>query len=541
MVNKKNKVLPADGLTGLKENLQADSLSGFLVFLLALPLSLGIAKASDFPPIMGLITAMIGGIVVSLMAGSRLSIKGPAAGLIVIVAGSVAELGGGNNELGWHLALGAVVVAGFFQVLFGVFKFGKLADFFPLAAVEGMLAAIGIIILSKQLHVLLGINPINELTGKPLVYPIELIKEIPHSFINFNVSSTIIGLVSLIIILGMPMIKHPWVKKIPAPLIVLVITIPMAIMIGLKESNPTGFVHFDKNLSDILAINVSFAGFSQTATFIKYVLMFAIVGSLEALLTIKAIDVMDPFKRKSDYNKDLIAIGAGNIFAGVLGGLPMISEVARSSANVNYGGKTRWANFFHGIAILLFLVFDTLFTDLIPTSALAAMLIGVGVKLAHPRVFKHIFYIGVDQLIIFIVTIIVTLLTDLLVGIGMGILTKLIIHLIYGLHPKSIFKANIKIQQQDENTYLVKIKYSAVFSNYIGLIEKLNSIPKGKKIIVDFKQANLIDHTVFQGIYFVGENYKLEGGEFQTIGLERFHPMSQHPMASRHKRIKVNT
>jgi MFS superfamily sulfate permease-like transporter len=118
----------------------------------------------------------------------------------------------------------------------------------------------------------------------------------------------------------------------------------------------------------------------------------------------------------------------------------------------------------------------------------------------------------------------------------MGILTKLIIHLIHGLHPKSIFKANIKIQQQDENTYLVKIKYSAVFSNYIGLIEKLNSITKCKKIIMDFKQANLIDHTVFQGIYFVGENYKMEGGEFQTIGLERFHPMSQHPMASRHKK-----
>ncbi|NDC29667.1 MAG: hypothetical protein EBZ58_01755, partial [Bacteroidetes bacterium] len=413
MVDNKNKVVPTDGLTGLKENLQADSLSGFLVFLLALPLSLGIAKASEFPPIMGLITAMIGGILVSLIAGSRLTIKGPAAGLIVIVAGSVAELGGGNNELGWHLALGAVVLAGVFQVLFGVFKFGKLADFFPLAAVEGMLAAIGIIILSKQLHVLLGINPVNELTGKPLVEPLELIKLLPHSFINFNASSTIIGVVSLIIIFGMPMIKHPLVKKIPAPLIVLVVTIPLAIMIGLKESNPKGFVHFDKGLFDILAINVSFAGFSQTATFIKYVVMFALVGSLEALLTVKAIDIMDPFKRKSDYNKDLIAIGAGNIFAGVLGGLPMISEVARSSANVNYGGKTRWANFFHGVAILLFLIFATVFSDLIPTSALAAMLIGVGVKLAHPRVFKHMFHIGVEQLIIFIVTIIVTLSTDI--------------------------------------------------------------------------------------------------------------------------------
>jgi MFS superfamily sulfate permease-like transporter len=182
------------------------------------------------------------------------------------------------------------------------------------------------------------------------------------------------------------------------------------------------------------------------------------------------------------------------------------------------------------------LIFDTLFTDLIPTSALAAMLVGVGLKLAHPKVFKHVYHIGVDQFFIFIVTIVIALSTDLLAGIGVGILTTIIIHLIYGLNPKSIFKANIKIQQQDENTYLVKIKYSAVFSNYIGLIEKFNSIPKGKKIIVDFKQANLIDHTAFQGIYLIGENYKLEGGEFITIGLERFHPMSQHPMASRHKK-----
>ncbi|MCX6186588.1 MAG: SulP family inorganic anion transporter [Bacteroidetes bacterium] len=537
MINKRKIVAPADGLVGLKENIQADSLSGFLVFLLALPLSLGIAKASEFPPIMGLITAMIGGLIVALISGSRLTIKGPAAGLIVIVAGSVSELGGGNNELGWHLALGAVVVAGIFQVLFGVFKFGKLADFFPLAAVEGMLAAIGIIILSKQIHVLLGINPVNEVTGKPLVEPLELIELLPHSFVNFNSGSTIIGIVSLIIIFGMPIIKHPLIKKIPAPLIVLLVTVPLAIIIGLKDSNPKGFVHFDKGLFDIFTINVSFAGLSQTAVFIKYVVMFALVGSLEALLTIKAIDVMDPYKRKSNYNQDLMAIGVGNIIAGVLGGLPMISEVARSSANVNYGGKTRFANFFHGIAILIFLIFATIFSDLIPTSALAAMLIGVGAKLTHPRVFKHMFHIGVEQLTIFIVTIIVTLSTDLLVGIGVGILTKIVIHFIYGLYPKSVFKSNVKIQQQDENTYLVKIKYSAVFSNYIGLIEKLSSIPKGKIIIVDFKQVNLIDHTSFQGLYFIGENYKLDGGEFQTIGLDRFKPMSQHPMASRHKRL----
>ena len=153
------KYIPADGLAGLKENFKADAISGFIVFLLALPLSLGIAKASDFPPIMGLITAIIGGIVVSFFMGSRLTIKGPAAGLIVIVAGAVAEFGQGNNELGWKLALGAMVVAGVIQILFGVLKLGKLADFFPLSAIHGMLAAIGIIIIAKQIPVLLNDNP----------------------------------------------------------------------------------------------------------------------------------------------------------------------------------------------------------------------------------------------------------------------------------------------------------------------------------------------------------------------------------------------
>ena len=155
----KNEI-PSEGLRGLKENFSSDTLSGFLVFLLALPLSLGIASASDFPPIYGLITAMIGGMIVSFIAGSPLTIKGPAAGLIVIVAGSVAELGHGDSELGWHLALGAIVVAGLIQVVFGILKLGSLSDFFPLSAVHGMLAAIGVIIISKQLHILVGMNPL---------------------------------------------------------------------------------------------------------------------------------------------------------------------------------------------------------------------------------------------------------------------------------------------------------------------------------------------------------------------------------------------
>ena len=180
MNSKIKKYIPADGLAGLKENFKTDAISGFIVFLLALPLSLGIAKASEFPPIMGLITAIIGGIVVSFFMGSRLTIKGPAAGLIVIVAGAVAEFGQGDNNLGWKLALGAMVVAGIIQILFGIFKLGKLADFFPLSTIHGMLAAIGIIIIAKQIPVLLNDNPA---LAKGMG-PIELLVNIPKFILN---------------------------------------------------------------------------------------------------------------------------------------------------------------------------------------------------------------------------------------------------------------------------------------------------------------------------------------------------------------------
>ncbi len=201
----KNYIFNFLEINQLKKHWKTDVLSGFLVFLLALPLSLGIAKASDFPPIYGLITAMFGGVVISFIMGAPLTIKGPAAGLIVIVAGSVAELGHGNNELGWHLALGAIIVAGALQVLMGWFKWGKYTDLFPLSAVHGMLAAIGIIIISKQVHVLAGFSPLTQ-AGKPMTEPLELLAElkstIPNFFMHWQVA--LIGLISLAIIFIWP-------------------------------------------------------------------------------------------------------------------------------------------------------------------------------------------------------------------------------------------------------------------------------------------------------------------------------------------------
>jgi MFS superfamily sulfate permease-like transporter len=522
------KNIPADGLAGLKQNFISDATSGFIVFLLALPLSLGIAKASDFPPLMGLVTAIIGGIVVSFFAGSKLTIKGPAAGLIVIVVGAVAEFGGG--EQGWHLALGAMVVAGIIQILFGVFRLGKLVDFFPLSAVHGMLAAIGIIIILKQIPVLLDVDPALA-KGKS---PFELLASLPLFITHLDPKAALVGVISLWIMMGWANNKVPFISKIPAPLVVLLIAIPAELIMDFQHTEPPyALVHIG-NLFENIKTNVDFSGVSHIGIFIKFVIMFALVGSLESLLTVKAIDMMDPYKRKSNPNKDLIAVGIGNVISAILGGLPMISEVARSSANVNNGAKTRWANFFHGFFILVFLLLATPLIELIPNAALAAMLITVGIKLAHPKEFFHIFKIGKEQLAIFVVTIFFTLFEDLLVGIAAGILLKMIIHLFNGASIKSLFKIPATVSFND-NDYLVEVEQAAVFSNYLGLKSKLEAIPQGMNVVLNFAKTKLVDHSVLENIHHFQHDYIEDGGTFKIVGLDEHKPLSEHELAARKK------
>ena len=521
------KIIPKDGIEGLKQNFSADAISGFIVFLLALPLSLGIAKASEFPPVMGLLTAIIGAIVVSFFAGSKLTIKGPAAGLIVIVAGAVHDFGGGVT--GWKLALGAMVVAGLFQILFGVFKLGKYVDFFPLSAIHGMLAAIGLIIIAKQIPVLLNVDP-SLTSGKN---PIQLLLSIPEFIHHLNPVISVIGCVSLLIMFGLPMIKNPIIRKVPAPLLVLLIAIPSSILLDLKKINPEALVHFG-NLTDNLKINADFGGISQIGIFIKYVIMLAVVGSLESLLTVKAIDILDPFKRKSDNNKDLIAIGIGNTIAAVLGGLPMISEVARSSANVNNGAKTRWANFFHGFFILVFVLLGADLIQLIPNAALAAMLIAVGFKLAHPKEFVHMFKIGKEQLAIFFVTIFFTLIEDLLIGIAAGLILKLIIHLFNGAPLSGLFSTNVSVLEKGDS-HVVTIDKCAVFSNYLGIKSYLDQLPQGKKITIDLSNARLVDYSVMSNLKRFQQDYEDQNGTVAIIGLENHRSLSAHSLAARKK------
>ncbi len=523
---------PADGFAGLKQNFSADFMSGFFIFLLALPLSLGISKASEFPAIMGLITAMIGGLVVSWFAGSRLTIKGPAAGLIVIVAGAVAEFGKGDALFGWRLALGAIFVASILQILFGLIRLGSLVDFFPLSAIHGMLTAIGIIIISKQVHQIFGVIPKDSL-GHVFSEPLDLIRAIPKSLIYADQKSLIIGVVSLLIVFLWPLVKQPILKKIPSPILVLSIAIPLSQFIHL---DPKFLIHFGADLMHTLKINIQFGGMSEMGVFIKYVVMFALVGSLESLLTVKAVDAMDPYRRKSNANMDLIAVGAGNMISAVLGGLPMISEVARSSANVNNGAKTRFANFWHGAFMFLFLLFDLKFSDLIPQGALAALLIGVGVKLASPKEFGRMAKIGPEQLVVFITTIIATLFTDLLFGILAGIVVKIILQTILGAPLKTAFKLDY---EQKGNVLFVK--KAAVFSNWLKLNKIIADFNQKRSYKLDFSQCRIVDHTVQENLHHLIREFENAGGLLEVTGVEdmKYTSKSKHHMSTRYRSRKT--
>lgn len=538
MPHKSNKkFIPADGLAGLKENFTQDALSGFMVFLLALPLSLGIAKASDFPAIFGIVTAIIGGVIVSFFAGSRLSIKGPAAGLIVIASGAVTAFGGGEG--GWQMALAAVVVAGSIQVLFGVFKLGRLADFFPTAAIHGMLAAIGLIIISKQVHTLLGIDP-GLLKGKE---PLELFAMIPSSIMHENAHIAEIGVACLVLLIALSYIKHQKIKKIPAPLVVLAISIPLGQVLHIKTDGEVSNFALVKigSIFDSFKNGIINADFSvitkHPGEFIEYVILFALIGSIESLLTAKAIDNLDPFKRKSDFNKDLIAVGIGNTIAGLLGGLPMISEVARSSANVSNGARTRWANFFHGLFLLVAVLFAAPFIEMIPNAALAAMLIFVGYRLAHPKEFVHMLHLGKQQLVVFVVTIIMTISTDLLIGVGSGIVLELIFNLINGASLKDMLKPSNVVHQHNENEYTLAVNDALVFSNILGFKKTFSTLPRGKNITIDVSKAKIVDHTSIVTLNGLVDEYHDNDG---SVKVEGFHNHRQLGHASTSARVLKN-
>lgn len=521
-------LLGTTDLQDLQKNWKTDMLSGFLVFLLALPLSLGIAKASGFPAAMGVLTAMVGGLITPLFRVSPLTIKGPAAGLITVCSGAFLEFGG---EAYWPMVTAAVMVAALLQLLLALFRLGSLSDLFPHSAVHGMLAAIGIIIISKQFPVLMGVAP-EMYAGKP---PLELLAEIPYFIQHARKETAVLGVVSLVILFLYPAVQRGWLKKVPAPMWVLLLAIPSSIFLQFPTKLPAyTLVHIGDFWGNFgFHFNFSLMG---TWVFWKYVFMFLFINSLESLLTVKAIDSMDPQKRMSDYNADLFGLGVGNFVSSMLGGLPMISEVVRSSANVGFGARTKWSNFFHGAFLLIAMLLLIPVIELIPNSALAAMLLFAGYRLASPRQFRQTLQIGWEQLVVFLVTIGVTLAEDLLLGVASGIVLKLIIHIIRWLILGSFFKPTY-VLRPDLAPPTLEIHGSAMFTQLIGYKKVFERLANESFVRVDFSQCEFADHSFLEFVEEQRIHAVNEGREIQISGLDGMKPISQHPLASR---VRVN-
>lgn len=543
--------IPKTGFAGLRENLAADLRAGLSISLIALPLSLGIALASGFPPIAGLIAAIVGGMLVSRISGSYVTINGPAAGLIVVNLAAVESLGQGDPTAGYLYAIAAVFVAGILIFLIGAANAGKLADTFPTSVIHGMLTYIGVVIFAKMIFKMTGVVPeVHDVMGSNVV---GTIVAIPQAFTGMIPSVTIIGVVSLLIMIFHPMLKVKWIQLIPAPLWVLIFAIPAGVVLNvgtlqeqlnLGEGNELLLALPGNPLNGIAWVGGFQPDFGKIMTFAFWyaVISIALVTAIESALSAKAVDQLDPYKRHSDISKDIRGVGIGGAVSGILGGLPMIAEIVRSKANVLMGARTGWANFFHGTFILIFIFALVPVMQMIPISALAAMMVFVGYRLAAPAEFIHIYKIGRDQLLYFLVTLLACIFTNLLVGIFVGVIFKFFYQwLIIGAPASTFFKPNLTIDKEEqeggEELYRIKVKGGAMFTNYLSFKRQLNKLPKGKKIIVDFSEAKMVDFTTQSALVHYGKIYSSEtGGSVELAGLDKLKPYSSHPQSTRYRR-----
>ena len=512
--------------------------SGFVVSLIALPLGLGLAMASDAPPIAGIIAAVVGGIMVSIIGGSHITIVGPGNGLVGVLLIAI-------TALGIESAYIAIIFSGVLLMILGFLRMGALADFFPSSAIQGRLAAIGLIILGKQFHIMFAHKIKREDT-------IDYLFEIPFTIndaIHYEnkglIYAALAGVVSLAIMLFYSKIRNKYLQLIPAPMWIVILSIGFSYYfeMGLHEPNPiapeymiSGIPTIQNIISDIPTPNFSAIG---SLSFWGSVLSLTLIASIESLLSIKAVDKLDPEKRRSNVNKDLKALGLATIGSGFLGGLNVVTVIARSSVNVNNGATNRASNFFHAVFLVLFIgLFSTQLTR-IPLPALMAILVYTGYKLASPNVITKIFSIGKEQLIIFFTTLIVTLKIGLITGIIAGVIATLIIHIVInksvGLFLRNILKPNVLMYKESGNqlNFYVSVKHFCSFLNYFRLKKHLDAVPENQDVIVDFSLCEFVDDTVMENINRYQELFAKRGGHFDVIGLDMHDTDSKHPFALR--------
>ncbi|WP_299458669.1 SulP family inorganic anion transporter [uncultured Microscilla sp.] len=525
---------PATGFKGITKHWRIDLIAAFSVSLVALPLSIGIALSSGVSPMAGIMAAIIGGTVTTLLRSSHVAINGPANSLIVVVATGVGLLNG------YQYLLAAFIVAGGIQIVIGLLKWGKISDLLPVSVIQGMLAAIGVMILSKELHVALG--GVAPKTGNT----IQVLMAVPATFMVQNPFITIISTVSLIILVAYSRFKNKVVQFVPAPVWVLLFAIPLVFLFNFFKEHtiplfnksyqvgPQHLVNIPKNLKDGFVL----ADFSKisTVTFWVLVLQITLLATIESLVSSKAIEKIDPYKRPTHANQDLAAVGFSTVLSGLIGGLPTITVVARSSVNVNNGALTKWSNFYHGIILLIFVVFFGAIIREIPRAALSAILIYTGYKLAAPRVFKDAYRKGWEQLAIMLATLLSTLFFGLLWGIFTGILFTLGVHHAFSRKNyqhffSELFRPNIIYTHEAENTYHISIVGIANFYNLLRVKKLLDNIGSNRHIILDFAKASVVDFTLLEYTQEYARNYYQQGGQFDIVGLNVHQTTSNHPNA----------
>jgi MFS superfamily sulfate permease-like transporter len=480
------------------ENLSSDLPASLVVFLVALPLCLGVALASGAPLFSGIIAGIVGGIVVGFFSGSQLSVSGPAAGLTTIVLSSITKLGS------YEVFLAAVVLAGLLQIALGFLKAGSIGNYFPASVIKGMLGAIGLILILKQLPHAFGYD--KDYEGDESFFQPDgenTFSELLTAVNHLSPGAVAISLLSLAILI---LWERPALKKmkffsyVPAPLLVVAIGIALnEIFVAVAPSMSVDAEHLVT-----LPVADGLGGFIGQFTFPDFSRLFtqealfvavtiAIIASLESLLSLEAVDKLDPQKRNSPLNRELKAQGIGNMVSGLIGGLPVTAVIVRSSANVNSGAKTKTSAIMHGFLLLVSVMLIPTLLNKIPLASLAAILITVGFKLIKPSLVISMYKKGKDQFIPFMVTIIAILFSDLLIGIGIGILTGLLFVLKTNFH-KALFSVN------EENNYLIRLNKDVSFLNKAVLRDTFRDIPDGSYVIIDGSRSAFIDQDILETI-----------------------------------------
>ncbi|AMR26117.1 hypothetical protein A0257_02760 [Hymenobacter psoromatis] len=505
-----------------------DAPAGLVVFLVALPLCLGISLASGAPLLAGLISGIVGGLLVSVLSGSAVSVSGPAAGLTTIMLAAISSLGS------WPAVLAATVVAGVIQLLLGVARAGVIALYFPAAVIRGMLASIGIILIMKQIPHFLGADrdyfedmDFWQLNGE------NTFSAIGAALAHISPGSVLVGGVGLAVLLlwDSPAVRRqPWARLLPGALVAVLAALGINQL--LLAVAPTLAVHPEhlvklpvlSSLSQ-LAGAMTFPDFSALRNPATYGVAFtiAIVASLETLLSVEAVDNLDPQKRRTPTNRELLAQGAGNVVSGLLGGLPLTAVIVRSSANIAAGGQTKLSAFIHGILLLVSLLLLGTVLNLIPLAALAAVLLVVGFKLTRPALYRQQWRLGWAQFLPFIVTIVAVLFTDLLKGVGIGLVLGFFFILKDNAKTGSYLRHHETDADPDDAHSLLHLRLPehVSFLNKASIVTTLEQLPSGSRVLLDGSRSDVIDHDVLEAIEAFRKAAPARGIDLKLRGIRR--------------------